>query len=69
MMLAQNFIKNGMNNLRCSHYEVCGGLHESDNDPNTSVKSNPVDTERTSPLSKVEQIASLCAEELIVNWM
>jgi len=31
------------------------------------VKSNPVDTEMKSPLSLVEEIASVCAEELIVT--
>ena len=32
-----------------------------------TVKCNPVDTEMTSPLSIVEEIASMCSEELIVT--
>uniref|UniRef100_A0A7S4TAS9 Uncharacterized protein n=1 Tax=Ditylum brightwellii TaxID=49249 RepID=A0A7S4TAS9_9STRA len=63
----QNCIENGMNNLRCSHYEVCGVLYENDKDPNTSVKPNPVDTEMASPLNMVEEIAAVCTEELIVT--
>mmetsp|Transcript_14238 Transcript_14238/g.21369 ORF Transcript_14238/g.21369 Transcript_14238/m.21369 type:complete len:616 (-) Transcript_14238:557-2404(-) len=61
----QNCFENGMDNLRCSHYEACGILYHDDKDPNTSVKPNPVakDTSQESMFQLATHISTVCNDE------
>eukprot|EP00957_Ditylum_brightwellii_P197130 15019286-Ditylum_brightwellii.AAC.1 len=61
----QNCFENGMDNLRCSHYEACGILYHDDKDPNTSVKPNPVakDTSQESMFQLATHVSTVCNDE------